>query len=58
MNLGFSPRGTRMRRITNLFYWNNLMHDVWQRYGFDEQSGNLPADQLQRCGFWRRPRAG
>lgn len=27
--------------ITNLFYWNNLMHDVWYPYGFDEQSGNF-----------------
>ncbi|WP_127846728.1 T9SS-dependent M36 family metallopeptidase [Psychroflexus aestuariivivens] len=27
--------------ITNLFYWNNLMHDVWANYGFDEASGNF-----------------
>lgn len=26
---------------TNLFYWNNLMHDVWYYYGFDEQAGNF-----------------
>lgn len=27
--------------ITNLFYWNNLVHDVWYLYGFDEASGNF-----------------
>ncbi len=27
--------------ITNLFYMNNMMHDVWAYYGFDEASGNF-----------------
>ncbi len=27
--------------ITNLFYMNNIMHDVWYQYGFDETSGNF-----------------
>ena len=27
--------------ITNLFYWNNLMHDIFFNYGFDEASGNF-----------------
>ncbi|MEN0003892.1 MAG: M36 family metallopeptidase, partial [Bacteroidota bacterium] len=27
--------------ITNLFYWNNIMHDVWYQYGFDEAAGNF-----------------
>ncbi|GAB3512881.1 hypothetical protein GCM10027442_25000 [Emticicia fontis] len=27
--------------ITNLFYWNNVVHDVLYRYGFDEPSGNF-----------------
>ena len=26
---------------TNLFYWNNIMHDVYYQYGFDEASGNF-----------------
>ena len=26
---------------TNLFYWNNIMHDVFFQYGFDEESGNF-----------------
>lgn len=27
--------------ITNLFYWNNIIHDVLFQYGFDEESGNF-----------------
>ncbi|MEM8600980.1 MAG: T9SS-dependent M36 family metallopeptidase [Bacteroidota bacterium] len=27
--------------ITNLFYWNNIFHDVMVAYGFDEASGNF-----------------
>jgi hypothetical protein len=26
---------------TNLFYWNNIIHDVLYNYGFDERSGNF-----------------
>ena len=29
--------------VTNLFYWNNIVHDVTYRYGFDEVSGNFQA---------------
>ncbi len=32
---------TRLHMITNLFYWNNLMHDVTYQYGFNEASGNF-----------------
>jgi hypothetical protein len=27
--------------ITNLFYWNNVLHDLHFHYGFDEASGNF-----------------
>ncbi len=27
--------------VTNLFFWNNVMHDVTARYGFDEAAGNF-----------------
>ena len=27
--------------VTNLFYTNNMMHDIWHHYGFDEASGNF-----------------
>ncbi|GJM34350.1 MAG: hypothetical protein DHS20C18_33510 [Saprospiraceae bacterium] len=36
--------------ITNLFYWNNLMHDVWYQYGFDEVSGNFQFNNYDNGG--------
>lgn len=36
--------------ITNLFYWNNILHDVMYQYGFDEPSGNFQEDNLGRGG--------
>ncbi len=30
--------------ITNLFYWNNIVHDITYQYGFDEASGNFQND--------------
>jgi len=35
---------------TNLFYWNNLMHDLSYQYGFDEASGNFQNNNLARGG--------
>ena len=37
--------------ITNLFYWNNIMHDVTYQYGFDEVSGNFQNNNLGRGGL-------
>ena len=37
--------------ITNLFYWNNIMHDVMYQYGFDEVSGNFQNNNLGRGGI-------
>lgn len=37
--------------ITNLFYWNNIMHDVMYQYGFDEVSGNFQSNNLGRGGL-------
>jgi len=36
--------------ITNLFYWNNSMHDVWYHYGFDDASGNFQFNNYGRGG--------
>ena len=30
--------------LDNLFYWNNVIHDVWYDYGFDEVSRNFQQD--------------
>lgn len=35
------PVVNRDAAITNLFYWNNIIHDVWYQYGFDEASGSF-----------------
>ncbi|MBK8610662.1 MAG: M36 family metallopeptidase [Chitinophagaceae bacterium] len=36
--------------ITNLFYWNNLIHDIFYGYGFTEVGGNFRDDNLGRGG--------
>ena len=35
---------------TNLFYANNMIHDLLHRYGFDEASGNFQANNYGRGG--------
>ena len=34
----------------NLFYVNNMIHDVLYRFGFDDPSGNFQADNYDRGG--------
>lgn len=36
--------------LTNLFYMNNIMHDVWYQYGFDEASGNFQENNYGNGG--------
>jgi extracellular elastinolytic metalloproteinase len=36
--------------IINLFYMNNVMHDVWYHYGFDEGSGNFQQKNYSNAG--------
>ncbi len=36
--------------ITNLFYMNNLMHDIMYQYGFDEASGNFQSNNYDNGG--------
>ncbi len=36
--------------ITNLFVWNNYLHDVTYHYGFDENSGNFQLNNYSRGG--------
>lgn len=36
--------------ITNLFYWNNMLHDVMMAHGFDEVSGNFQYKNLTTQG--------
>jgi hypothetical protein len=45
-----SPVQNQQFNITNLFYWNNIIHDLSYQYGFDEVSGNFQASNLGRGG--------
>ncbi|MDB9801317.1 M36 family metallopeptidase, partial [Flavobacteriaceae bacterium] len=36
--------------ITNLFYWNNIIHDVVYQYGFDEAAGNFQENNYGNGG--------
>ena len=46
-----SPVQNQQFGITNLFYWNNIMHDVMYQYGFTEAAGNFQDDNLGRGGI-------
>jgi hypothetical protein len=36
---------------TNLFYMNNIMHDLWYQYGFNEVNKNFQANNYSRGGL-------
>ncbi len=50
LNLNQQPSSYRSAAITNLFYWNNVMHDIWYQYGFDEASGNFQENNYGKGG--------
>ena len=41
LDLSLQPGNTRDASITNLFYWNNHLHDVLYHHGFDAPAGNF-----------------
>lgn len=41
--------------VTNLFYWNNIIHDVTYHYGFDEASGNFQHNNYGKGGAGNDP---
>lgn len=45
-----TPSTLPLPAITNLFYWSNLVHDVWYNYGFDEASGNFQEENNNGIG--------
>lgn len=47
---GAPPLDNLDAAIVNLFYMNNMMHDIWYRYGFDEASGNFQTNNYGRGG--------
>lgn len=49
-DLSQDPSNYTDAAITNLFYMNNIMHDVFYQYGFDEESGNFQENNYDRGG--------
>lgn len=45
------PPVNRDAAITNLFYMNNIIHDVFYAYGFDEEAGNFQFNNYGRGGL-------
>ncbi|WP_109852191.1 M36 family metallopeptidase [Aquimarina sp. AU58] len=50
LNLNQDPSNYRDAAITNLFYWNNIIHDVFYQYGFNEASGNFQENNYGKGG--------
>ena len=50
-NLELQPEEHMDVSITNLFYVNNMMHDIWYKYGFDEASGNFQENNYGNSGL-------
>lgn len=50
LDLTQQPSTYQDAAITNLFYMNNIMHDVWHHYGFDEASGNFQETNYTGAG--------
>jgi hypothetical protein len=50
LDLTQAPSAYRPAAVTNLFYWNNLMHDIPYRYGFTEAAGNFQVNNYGRGG--------
>jgi subtilisin-like proprotein convertase family protein len=45
-----TPVPNQQFNTVNLFYWNNVVHDVMYGYGFNEVSGNFQDDNQGRGG--------
>jgi extracellular elastinolytic metalloproteinase len=45
-----NPSQWKNAAVVNLFYWNNIIHDVLYEYGFDEVNGNFQEDNNGKGG--------
>jgi extracellular elastinolytic metalloproteinase len=50
LDLTRQPSTYQDAAVTNLFYWNNLLHDVSYRYGFTEAAGNFQDNNFVNGG--------
>jgi hypothetical protein len=46
-----TPIQNQQFNVTNLFYWNNIIHDLTYQYGFDEAARNFQGDNMGRGGL-------
>lgn len=51
LDLTMNPDTYRPAAVTNLFYWNNYIHDFAYRYGFDEVNGNFQVNNYGNGGL-------
>ncbi|MCP3102550.1 extracellular metalloproteinase [Myxococcus sp. K15C18031901] len=51
INLSGAPNTYVPAAVTNLFYWNNILHDVQYQYGFDEVGGNFQVNNYGNPGL-------
>jgi extracellular elastinolytic metalloproteinase len=51
LDLTQGPETYRPFAVTNLFYWNNLVHDMFYQYGFTEEAGNFQVNNYGRTTF-------
>ncbi|KAF9292797.1 Fungalysin/Thermolysin Extracellular metalloproteinase 5 [Mortierella antarctica] len=51
LDLNKDPQTYVDAAITNLFYWNNQVHDVFHHYGFDEVAGNFQENNFGKGGL-------
>jgi len=47
---GVEPSVNQNAALTNLFYWNNIVHDITYKYGFTEAAGNFQSNNYGRGG--------
>jgi extracellular elastinolytic metalloproteinase len=51
LNLDARPLDSQPAFVTNLFYWNNIVHDITYNYGFDEVGGNFQVNNYGNGGL-------
>ena len=49
-SLGPTEGNNKDAAVVNLFYWNNILHDVLYPYGFDEPAGNFQENNYGNGG--------
>ena len=50
LDLSQAPAAYRPAAVTQLFYWNNVVHDLFHGFGFDEAAGNFQENNYVNGG--------